>query len=101
MDHNFRREVKSIVREVYDDVKNGRLKGGMTTSAEGVATLALQRIHEKLFPAGTGLPNDPKNKTVSSTTILEIEKRVAVQYLEILLTDLKEKDPMHPKLWDR
>ena len=101
MDHNFRREVKSIVREVYDDVKNGRLKGGMTTSAEGVATLALQRIHEKLLPAGTGLPNDPRYKTVSSTTILEIEKRVAVQYLETLLTDLKEKDPTHPKLWDR
>ena len=92
MDHNFRREVKSIVREVYDDVKNGRLKGGMTTSAEGVATLALQRIHEKLLPAGT---------TTHSTTILEISKRVAVQYLEILLTDLKTKDPMHPKLWDR
>jgi len=100
MDINLRREVEKAVSKVYEDVKERRVTGVATQTANRAAMEVMNRL-ENQSSYGIGVPGDPENKSVTPMTKLEIRKRVAMLYVEILLTDLKEKDPTHPKLWDR
>jgi hypothetical protein len=101
MDHNLRTLIEKTVREVYEEVKGRKLGGRAAMTAEGAAMDALGRIIQNKVRTGSGLPNDKENKSLNMAEIKDPLQNVAIQYLEILLTDLQTNDPTPTRMWDR
>jgi hypothetical protein len=94
MDTELQKKINEVVKEIYEDVKLNRNASGMATvSAEGAAKAALEHMAMKLVE-GTGFQDD------LGRGAKDVPKRFALQYLELLLTSLKEKDPTpNTRMW--
>ena len=99
MDTDLQKQIAKVVNEVYQAIKNHKVIDNSAQSPSNAAQLVWHHLAESKVPTGIGLEGDPNNKAVRSETTLETQKRIALLYFEVLLNELKAKDPTPPKGW--